>query len=136
VFDTLFDGSFMPHAHCLLWRWDLLFLHVSGDFLTFIAYALIPFALIKLVRKRDDLQFNSVFLMFAGFIGFCGISHLMGLINIWNGYYFIEGIFKFITGVISIVTAFVLYRLIPNILQFPSAKVLAQRNDELQKTKL
>ena len=135
MLDTLLDGSFMPHGHCLLWRWDLLFLHVSGDALTFVAYSLIPLALIKLVRKRDDLQFNGIFLLFAAFIAFCGITHFMGLINIWHGYYFIEGTFKFITGLVSITTAIVLYALIPRILQFPSAKTLSQRNHELQQTR-
>jgi hypothetical protein len=34
VLEIIFNGSFMPHGHCLLWRWDLLFLHVAGDALT------------------------------------------------------------------------------------------------------
>lgn len=135
MLDNLLDGSFMPHGHCLLWRWDLLFLHVSGDLLTFIAYSIIPFALIELIRKRDDLKFNSLFLMFAAFIGLCGITHFIGMVNIWNGYYYLEGIFKFATGLISIITAFVLWRLIPKILAFPSSTLLAQRNNELLKTR-
>ncbi|WP_416307272.1 GGDEF domain-containing protein [Neptunicella sp. SCSIO 80796] len=131
MLDKLFDGSFMPHGHCLLWRWDLLFLHVSGDILTAISYALIPIALIHLVRKRDDLKFDRIFLLFAGFIGFCGITHLMGLINIWHGYYYLEGLAKLATGLISITTAIVLWKLIPKILQLPSSAMLAQRNHEL-----
>lgn len=131
----LFDGSFMPHGHCLLWRWDLLFLHFTGDLLTVIAYFLIPIALVYLVRRRDDLKFNHVFLLFAGFIAFCGMSHLMGLINIWNGYYYLAGILKFLTGIISIATAFVLWKLIPGIIAIPSATDLAKRNDELIKTR-
>ena len=49
MLNKLFDGSFMPHGHCLLWRWDLLFLHVTGDLLTFTAYFIIPLVLIYLV---------------------------------------------------------------------------------------
>ncbi|WP_438862801.1 GGDEF domain-containing protein [Neptunicella sp.] len=131
MLSDLFDGSFMPHGHCLLWRWDLLFLHVGGDLLTAIAYALIPIALIHLVRKRDDLKFDRLFLMFAGFIGFCGITHVFGLINIWHGYYYLEGIVKLFTGLISMTTAIVLWKLTPKILQLPSAAMLSQRNAEL-----
>lgn len=131
MLSDLFDGSFMPHGHCLLWRWDLLFLHVGGDLLTAIAYALIPIALIHLVRKRDDLKFDRLFLMFAGFIGFCGITHVFGLINIWHGYYYLEGIVKLFTGLISMTTATVLWKLTPKILQLPSAAMLSQRNAEL-----
>jgi hypothetical protein len=61
MFNKLFDGSFMPHGHCLLWRWDLLFLHVTGDLLTFTAYSIIPLVLIYLVRKREDLKFDRIF---------------------------------------------------------------------------
>jgi diguanylate cyclase (GGDEF)-like protein len=135
MLNKLFDGSFMPHGHCLLWRWDLLFLHVTGDLLTFTAYFIIPLVLIYLVRKREDLKFDRIFLLFAAFIAFCGITHFMGLINIWHGYYFIEGIFKLATGLISLTTAIVLWRLTPKLLLLPSATTLAQRNEELLKAK-
>ncbi|MEP7705976.1 GGDEF domain-containing protein [Paraglaciecola sp. 25GB23A] len=135
MLNKLFDGSFMPHGHCLLWRWDLLFLHVTGDLLTFTAYFIIPLVLIYLVRKRDDLKFDRIFLLFAAFIAFCGITHFMGLINIWHGYYYIEGIFKLATGLISLTTAIVLWKLAPKILLLPSATTLAQRNEELLKAK-
>jgi hypothetical protein len=135
MLNKLFDGSFMPHGHCLLWRWDLLFLHVTGDLLTFTAYFIIPLVLIYLVRKRDDLKFDRIFLLFAAFIAFCGITHFMGLINIWHGYYYIEGILKLSTGLISLTTAIVLWKLTPKILLLPSATLLAQRNEELLKAK-
>ena len=92
--NELINGDFMPHGHCLLWRTDLLILHVGGDMLTFIAYMLIPIALVRLVRARDDMRFDWMFLMFAGFIFFCGATHLLGLINVWHGYYFIHGIIQ------------------------------------------
>jgi len=133
VLDIVFNGSFMPHGHCLLWRWDLLFLHVTGDALTALSYALIPIALIHIVRKRDDLRFDRLFLLFAGFIGFCGITHTLGLINIWHGYYFLEGAAKLLTGLISITTAVVLWKLTPTIIALPSAALLEQRNKELLK---
>ena len=135
MLNKLFDGSFMPHGHCLLWRWDLLFLHVTGDLLTFTAYFIIPLVLIYLVRKRTDLKFDRIFLLFAAFIAFCGITHFIGLINIWHGYYYIEGIFKLATGLISLTTAIVLWKLTPKILLLPSATTLAQRNEELLKAK-
>ena len=131
MLEIIFNGSFMPHGHCLLWRWDLLFLHVAGDALTATSYALIPIALIHIVRKRDDLKFDRLFLLFAGFISFCGITHLLGLVNIWHGYYFVEGLAKLTTGIISAVTALALWKLTPSIIALPSSALLAQRNREL-----
>ena len=87
ILTDLFNGNFMPHGHCLLWRPDLLMLHVGGDALTFIAYMLIPAALVRLVRARDDLRFDSMFLMFAGFIFFaaqliCWALSMYGMVTI------------------------------------------------------
>lgn len=131
MLDALFDGSFMPHGHCLLWRADLLFLTLAGDGLTVIAYGLIPVALIYIVKKRVDLEFDRVFLLFAGFIAFCGLSHAIGLVNIWNGYYFLAGVIKLATGVISILTAIVLWKLMPQILAIPSHFELKKQNKAL-----
>ncbi len=129
--DKLLDGSFMPHGHCLLWRPDLLFLHVGGDILTVIAYALIPLALIHLVLKRTDLAFNWIFIMFATFIFLCGITHFISLINIWHGYYFIEGIAKFSTGLISVATAIMCWKLIPKALSIPNNDQFRTKHDQL-----
>ena len=121
----------MPHGHCLLWRTDLLFLHVGGDLLTFIAYMLIPVALVKLVKARDDLRFDWLFLMFAGFIFFCGATHLLGIINIWHGYYYIHGVVKLMTGLISILTAVMLWYLLPQAISIPSKRNMQTKIAEL-----
>ncbi|HEY0923884.1 GGDEF domain-containing protein [Rheinheimera pacifica] len=123
-FNELLNGDFMPHGHCLLWRTDLLLLHVGGDTLTFIAYMLIPIALIRLVRARDDLRFNWMFLLFAGFIFFCGATHILGIINVWHGYYYIHGIIKSMTGIISILTAILLWYLLPQAISLPGKRAM------------
>lgn len=131
MFDRLFDGSLMPHGHCLLWREDLLFLHLGGDILTVLSYAIIPLGLIAIVLKRDDLKFDRLFWLFAAFIFFCGLTHALGMLNIWHGYYFIEGLVKLCTGIISAITAYTLLRLIPTILKIPGSQDLEYRNQEL-----
>lgn len=127
----LTDGSFMPHGHCLLWRGDLLFLHVVGDvFITF-SYLVIPIALIIIVHRREDFVFNWVFQLFATFIFLCGLTHLISIINVWNGYYYIAGYTKFITGLVSLVTAYMVWRLLPKAIAFPSNEQLRQNNEKL-----
>ncbi len=135
LLERVFDGSLMPHGHCLLWRSDLLFLHIAGDVLTTISYFAIPFALVYLTRKRDDLMFNRTFHLFAGFILFCGITHLIGLINIWQGFYFLEGMALLATGLISLLTAVMLWRLMPRALSIPSREQLLATNRELAQAK-
>ncbi len=127
----LLDGSLMPHGHCLLWRTDLLVMYIGGDSLIVLAYFIIPSALIYLVHKRDDLEFNWVFLLFASFIYLCGITHAINILNIWNGYYSLAGLFKLTTGIVSITTAFMIWKLIPQALAIPSNKMLLEQNAKL-----
>lgn len=133
--ENLLDGSFMPHGHCLLWRSDLLFLHVGGDLLTVFAYASIPILLVYLVVKRNDLAFNWIFLMFAAFIFLCGVTHALSLFNIWNGYYYAQGIAKLATGVISATTAIMCWKLMPKALAIPSNVDFRLANEKLLLTK-
>ena len=132
IVDKFMDGSFMPHGHCFLWREDLLFLHVVGDLLTAIAYIVIPVILVRIVATRKDLSFNSVFLLFAAFILFCGLTHIIGVVNIWHGYYYVEGVAKVMTGLISITTAIVLWRLLPVLMVLPSRMDMKSKMAELQ----
>lgn len=133
IFDLISEGDLMPHGHCLVWRPDLLGLHVISDAITVVAYLAIPVALIYLVRKRQDFGFNAVFWMFALFITFCAVSHLMSIINIWNGYYFVEGLSKAATAAVSAVTAFMIWRLMPVFLAIPSNETLRLKNEELRR---
>lgn len=128
----LINGDFMPHGHCLLWRLDLLFLNVGGDVLTTTAYMLIPLALIHLVRKRDDLEFDRIFMMFAAFIFLCGVTHAINVFNMWHGYYYVEGLVKMLTGLVSMLTAFVVWKLMPRALAVPSTADLRAKNESLQ----
>lgn len=131
MLDYLFDGSFMPHGYCFQWRTDLLFMMLVGNSLTFLSYSLIPVALIHLVKKRKDLKFNGIFLLFAAFIAFCGVTHALEILNIWYGYYFLQSVVHLLTGLVSALTALVLWKLVPSILAFPSREALSEQNVKL-----
>lgn len=133
--EQLTDGSLMPHGHCLLWRPDLLFLHVGGDVTTAVAYFMIPASLVYLVRARRDLHFDAIFLMFAAFIFFCGITHTFQALNVWHGFYFLEGVAKMTTGLVSLVTAFMAWRLLPVAIGLPGRDTLLEKNRELARVR-
>ena len=62
----LFDESTLsPHGICLLWRPELIGLHVGSDAVIALAYSSIPFALAVFVSKRPDVQYSWVFWSFA-----------------------------------------------------------------------
>lgn len=121
-----------PHGHCYLWNDDLVRLHVTSDVLITIAYFTIPVGLVYLVRKREDLKFNFMFVMFAIFIFACGATHLINIFNVWHGAYWLSGIVKLITAIASVGTAIAVWPLIPKALAIPSNQQLLDLNQKLR----
>lgn len=105
--------GFMPHGHCYRWEPDVLWLHVVSDSVIALAYYSIPIALVMLVRRRRDLAFNWMFLMFGAFIFACGTTHAMNILTVWNPVYRADGVIKLMTAAVSAMTAVALWPLIP-----------------------
>lgn len=128
----LFSSDFMPHGHCYLWKPEILWLHVFSDGVITASYYFIPVALVYFVRKRRDLPFHWMFLLFGIFIFACGTTHLMEIWTVWNGTYRLAGVIKAITAVASVGTALALVPLIPQALALPSPAQLRAANAKLE----
>lgn len=127
------SDTFMPHGHCYLWRPDILWLNVGSDALIALAYFIIPLALIQIVRKRRDLAFNWVFMMFAAFIVACGLTHIMDILTVWYPHYGTQGLVKLATATVSLVTAAAIWRLMPKVLAIPNIQQVETMNHDLQR---
>jgi PAS domain S-box-containing protein len=133
VLKNLFaSGAFIPHGHCYLWRHELVWLHVMSDALIAIAYYSIPITLIYFVRKRVDLPFNWIFLLFGAFIIACGTTHILEIWTLWHPTYWLSGFIKAITALVSVYTALTLVPLVPRALALPSPRQLEKANRELE----
>jgi signal transduction histidine kinase/CheY-like chemotaxis protein len=126
------SAGFMPHGMCYQWQSDILALHIISDSLIALAYFSIPPTLMYFVRRRQDLQFNWIFMCFAVFIVACGTTHLLEIWTIWQPVYWLSGIVKAITALASVPTAFLLVRLIPEALRWPSPAALQRANHKLE----
>lgn len=124
-------GQFMPHGICYLWRWDLLILHVGSDALIAGAYFSIPAALLVLTKNRTDIP-RGIFLLFVAFILLCGITHLVSIIVTWYPLYYIQAFFKLATAIVSVITAVMLWPLVPKLIEMPSLAAMELRNNEIQ----
>ncbi|MCC5614285.1 response regulator [Nostoc sp. CHAB 5836] len=124
--------SFIPHGHCYLWQRNLVWLHILSDAFIALAYYSIPATLFYFVRKRQDLPFDWIFLLFSGFIVACGTTHLMEIWTLWHPTYWLSGFLKAVTATISVITALELVPLVPQALALPSPTQLEQANQELQ----
>jgi signal transduction histidine kinase len=131
--ERLLDSSmFSPHGICLLWEPELIWLHVVSDAVIAAAYFSIPFALAIIVSKRRDFQFGWIGWSFAAFIMACGLTHIFSIITLWAPIYGLEGIVKAITAIASIITAVILWPLIPKIIAIPSSAQLRQAHKALE----
>jgi PAS domain S-box-containing protein len=134
IFRHLFGASgFMPHGYCYLWNAKLVWLHVLSDGLIALAYFAIPLTLLQFIRKRRDLPFNWIFVLFGVFIIACGLTHVMEIWNLWHAHYWLAGGIKVITAGASVATAFALARLMPQALLVPNLKQWISANASLQK---
>lgn len=127
-----FVTYFIPHGHCYLWKTGLVGLHVVSDLLISLAYFLIPLELVYIVKKRKDVPFDWVFMLFGSFIVCCGITHIMEVWTLWHPDYWLSGFLKAVTAMISLATAGVILELIPKVLAIPSPAQLAGANLALQ----
>jgi PAS domain S-box-containing protein len=131
-FSELFSGTGLtPHGFCLLWQPGLIWLHLVSDAITGVSYYAIPVALAYFVWKRPDIDFGWMFWMFAGFILACGTTHFFDVWTLWHPDYGIQGVVKAITAAISLITAAMLWPLVPRLLQMPSRAQLRHANEQL-----
>jgi signal transduction histidine kinase len=131
--ERLLDSSmFSPHGICLLWEPELIWLHVFSDAVIAVAYFSIPIALSIVVSKQRDFQFGWIGWSFAAFILACGLTHIFSIITLWIPIYGLEGIVKAITAIASIITAVIMWPLIPKIIAIPSPGQLRQAYKALE----
>ncbi|MBD2461740.1 response regulator [Oscillatoria sp. FACHB-1407] len=132
LFNLFFSEAFIPHGHCYLWKPSLVWLHLLSDSFIGLAYYSIPLTLSYFVRRRQDLPFNWIFLLFAAFIVACGTTHLMEVWTLWHPVYWFSGAIKVFTAIVSVFTAVQLIPLVPKALALPSPAQLEQANRELK----
>jgi len=128
----LSEQDYMPHGMCFLWQPELISLHATSDALIAISYYSMPIALAYFLLKRTDFVFRGIFVLSALFILACGTTHVMGIWTLWRPDYWLDGGIKLITAVVSIGTAFAMWRVMPLALALPSTRQLEQANGALQ----
>lgn len=128
-------GKFMPHGFCLKWDPALVLVMVLANAGIALAYFAIPLALVVFVRKRRDLAYPWMFRLFGAFIIACGLTHVVKILTIYYSCYWLEAWIDALTAVISLVTAALLWPLIPRALSLPSPGELEKLNLELRTTR-
>lgn len=133
--NTILDyNQYMPHGMCLLWEPWLVLLWAGSDLMIFTAYMAIPLAIFLVLRRRPDLGHRRLVVLFGSFILLCGVTHLMGIVTLWYPIYPFTGAIKLATGVVSLATAAMLFRLIPVFLRIPTPDTHEEVIEQLEMT--
>ena len=144
----LLGSSFMPHGFCLRWIPSLLWTHIAADALIAIAYFSIPGTIVYYLLRRKlpaevMLRYGWIGGLFAAFILLCGITHIFGIITMWQPVYGVQSLLKAATAVVSLFTAIALIQLMPLLLALRSPDELEaeiqqrqNREKELQRVNL
>lgn len=128
----LFPQEFMPHGHCYLWDPSILWQSVLSNAVVGISYYCIPVALIYFIKKRKDLEFHWIFLMFSAFIFACGTTHFLNIMVVWRPAYRLDASLMSITALFSAATLISLVKLMPQLLLIPSPSALRQTISKLE----
>lgn len=116
--------GFLNHLpHCVLYGRPILSgLMLGSNLGIFLAYVLIPLA-IERVRRKRGTHFNKLALLFVAFILLCGFGHLIEVIAITQGkpaWAWFRALEDVVTMIVSLFTAYYIFRLIPTIIKFPT----------------
>ena len=121
-----------PHGFCLLWDPALIWLHSTSDIVIGLSYFAIPVALAAVVFNRRDFAFGWLFWMFALFILACGTTHFMDVWVLWHPDYAAQGLIKAATATASLLTATLLWPLVPKFVSFPTPVQFQRVSDLLE----
>jgi diguanylate cyclase (GGDEF)-like protein len=125
------QSGFLPHGYCLSWSPGLLWTMVISDVAIALAYYSIPMALLMFLRRRRNIQFHWMFLLFGIFIFACGTTHIIAVLNIWQPAYWLDAVAKLITALVSVATAIFLWPLVP-----VADRYIAQRESDMRELEL
>lgn len=130
-FTNLFNtSSWPPRWHCGTWTDFHGWVYIISDAAIWASYFLIPVLLIRMVTKRKDVPFHKIFWLFGAFIILCGTTHLIDAVIFWWPAYRLSALIRFLTAVVSCVTVFTLYKMLPEILSLRSVADLEHEINE------
>jgi len=139
MFNDLSDWLFSPsgltaHGFCLLWQPGLIWTYAISDAGIALAYFSIPVALGVIARRRRDLVFRPLLVLFAAFILLCGATHWLDVVTLWVPVYGLAAAVKVATALVSLFTAIILWRFIPAAVALPSPSQFREANAALRAT--
>ena len=105
-------------SHRVCWNYDplLVALHTLADSTIAFSYFAIPAVLFYLARKYRIKRLSKIFVVYGLFILGCGVTHVFDVVTVWYAnywVYFVDGIVRALTGLVSLLAAYVTVKCTP-----------------------
>ena len=124
-FSKLFDTSdWPPRWHCGNWTSFHGWFYIISDLCIWGAYYAIPLLIIRVITKKQKKQFSKIYWLFATFILACGFTHLLDAITFWYPMYRLNALARCITAIVSWITVYYIFKLLPTIITLRSEEEL------------
>ncbi|NET83321.1 MAG: PAS domain S-box protein [Moorea sp. SIO1F2] len=133
ILQDMFSGHYISHEHCYVWKPELLGLHAGSDLLIALSYYSILLLVIYFWSQNQDLSLLKIFLLLSPLVLFSGTSHLLEVWTIWHPDYWLSGLVKGTSAILSLSSAIALVVLMPKVLAFSSRAALEATNTALEK---
>lgn len=139
-FSGLFDTTPWPARwYCGEWSTFHGWLYIISDLLIWGAYMAIPLIMLYFaLKKNNKIPFVNVYWFYMLFILACGTTHLIDALLFWEPIYRFGAIVLLLTGIVSWVAAYKIFRIIPDAMNLKSPiqleKIVNERTLELKQT--
>lgn len=116
-FSRLFSTSeWPPRWKCGYWSDFHGWMYILSDLLIWTSYFLIPAVILRyFLKKQNQIRFRKVYLLFAGFILLCGLTHMLDATMFWIPMYRVNALVRLATGIVSALTVYHLFRILPDL---------------------
>jgi hypothetical protein len=133
-FVKLFDATgFLTRDHCGRWSDSLMLTYIVANVLITSAYFIISVCLSFMWRKRrHDIDYSWLLLLFAAFIGACALTHVCDVLVFWWPGYRLFTLISAVTAIVSVYTAFRLPYVTQALVSLPSPSLFQKIHRELE----
>ncbi len=138
IFQKLFNNKeFTPAWSMPGWKNHFLlsWIHIYAHLAIWLAYTLISICILYFYYKRKDLPFRKILLIFGMFLFACSWTHLISALSFWFPIFYLSGLFKVLTAILSWIALFLMWKEAPNAMTIKNPgileKVIESKDDEI-----
>lgn len=112
------------------WTEGLGWVFIVSDIAISLAFVGVLWSLAEFLRRRDGSTFHRLFALVGLFVFVAGAAYFVRALTFWYPLYTLLGVLKVATAIASWVTVVVLLKMMPQLVDLPSMRVINQRLSE------